>query len=145
MKYYEPKWFIPQEYVPPDIYDELGDKSILLIDYRVLKTDDAIREFFNVPIFINTWYSDNLISKIGFYQYSGYRPFDCRIGARWSQHKFGRASDKKLTGVNINTVRKEIIKNQKHFRYITVIEDDVSWLHTDCRCIMDSEIVLIKP
>lgn len=139
MKYFEPKHFIPQEYVPPEIYEQLGDKSILLIDYRILKTDDTIREYFGVPVIINNWH------KGGKRKYSGFRTAECNVGARWSQHRYGRASDKLLTGIDIKKVRKEILINQKHFPYITVIEDGVSWLHTDCRCIVDNEIQLIKP
>jgi len=144
MKYWEPKHFIPQEYVPKEIYDVLGDKSLLVMDYRVLKTDDAIREFFGVPVIINTWHDSKMVKKYGLRRYSGYRPFQCKVGAAFSQHKFGRASDKVVVGIDIKTVRRAIIDNQRHFPYITVIEDKVSWLHTDCRCIIGSEIQLIK-
>ena len=139
MKYYDPKHFKPEEYVPPEIYKELGDKSILLIDYRILKTDDAIREHFGKPVLINNWHTGG--NRI----YSGFRPEYVLFGAKYSQHRYGRASDKIIPGLDINEVRKEILQNQKHFPYITVMEDDVNWLHTDCRCIVDSTIQLIKP
>lgn len=145
MKYYTPKHFAVQEYIPPEIYNALGDKSILLMDYRVLKTDDSIREHFGKPIIMNTWHNKKLVEKYGVRKYSGFRQAECTIGSVFSQHKYGRASDKIMLYLDIEEVRKEILKNQKHFPYITVIEDKVSWLHTDCRCIVDSEIQLINP
>lgn len=140
MKYYEPKHFSPQEYVPPEIHASLGDKSILLIDDRILKTDDAIREFFNVPVTINNWHTG------GPRKYSGFRPHDCKdVGALWSQHRFGRASDKLLTGIDAATARRAILDNRKYFPFITCMEDAVTWLHTDCRCHIGPDIAIITP
>lgn len=145
MKYYVSKYFDVREYVTPDLYEENGEKSILAIDYRILKTDDSLREYFGVPIIINTWFNQNMINLYGLRLYSGYRPEDVcvKYKHKWSQHRFGRASDKILVGLNINDVRKEILKNYMHFPYIAVIEKKVSWLHTDCRCITNNNIVLI--
>ncbi|MFA5751099.1 MAG: peptidase M15 [Candidatus Paceibacterota bacterium] len=140
VKYYEPKYFRVEEYVPPEIYAEKGDESILLMDDRILKTDDAIREFFGVAVIINNWHNG------GDRRYSGYRPPNCTVGAYYSQHRFGRASDKIMLFISTNTIRDEIIKNRKAFPYITVMEKNVSWLHTDCRCVADTNsIQLISP
>jgi hypothetical protein len=145
MKYYTSKHFCVQEYIPPEIYSEKGEKSILLMDDRILKTDDSIREFFNVPIIMNTWWNDKLIKQFKYRRNSGFRNFNCTEGSKYSQHKYGRASDKLLVGLNIKEVIKEIIKNRKLFPYIAVIEDNVSWLHTDCRCLDETNIRLINP
>lgn len=139
MKYYEPRHFEPYEYVPPEIYDELGDNSILLIDDRVLRTDDAIRAHFGVRVLINTWHWG------GTHKFSGWRPANCPEGSRWSQHKWGRASDKRLVGIDAETARHEILKNPKTFPHIRAMEDGVAWLHTDCRPALPTGIYLFKP
>lgn len=139
MRYYEPKYFSIKEYVPPDIYSKLGDGAVILFDDRLLRSDDAIREYFGVPVTINNWHID------GQRMYSGYRPHDCPVGARYSQHRFGRASDKILQGIDAETARKEILSNSKAFPFIRAMEIDISWLHTDCRPISSDEIMLFKP
>lgn len=140
VKYYEPEFFCVQEYVPPEIYKKLGDKAILLIDRRVLKTDDELRRFFGKPITINNWH------RGGNRKYSGFRPAGCKVGARYSQHKYGRASDKLVSGMTAQEVRDAVIKNIGLFPHISVIENSVEWLHTDCRCIAgDSQFYLINP
>lgn len=139
MIYYEPKHFSIKEYVPPDIYNELGDGAIVLLDDRLLRSDDAIREFFGKAVTINNWHLD------GRRMFSGYRPPDCRIGARYSQHRFGRASDKIISGISADEARKAILKNRKAFPLIRSMELGVSWLHTDCRPTKSDEIFLFKP
>jgi hypothetical protein len=140
MKYYESKFFCPQEYVPPEVFDTLGDKSILLIDDRVLKTDDTIRDFFGKPVTINNWHTG------GTRKYSGFRPHDCKdVGAPWSQHRFGRASDKIIQDVTAEFARSVIMDHRQLFPFVSCIEDGVSWLHTDCRALAGPEIYLFKP
>lgn len=141
MIYYQPKHFRAEELVPPEIMTELKTEALLVMDYRILKTIDTLREYFNKPIIINTWhvgYGDRF--------YSGYRPFNLAIGARYSQHKFGRAVDCLIVGVkDYNYVRREILSNQNHFSYVTCIEDKVNWLHIDCRATNVQGITLINP
>lgn len=139
IKYYEPEFFRVQEYVPPEIYNKLGDKAILLIDRRVLETDDELRRFFGRPITINNWHTG------GDRMYSGFRQASCKIGSKYSQHKYGRASDKLVSGMDARDVRDAVIKNIKNFPYIKVIENNVSWLHTDCRCTSGDQFYLINP
>lgn len=148
LNYIMPKHFSVQEYVSPSLYKRLGNKAILHIDYRVIKTDDSLREFFDVPIFINTWsFSPAYRKKYGLKirKYSGYREIGDPFYSRDSQHSDGRASDKIVYGINASKLRKIILENQSHFPYITVIEDKVSWLHTDCRVIINQGIQLINP
>jgi hypothetical protein len=109
------------------------------MDYRILKTVDVIREFFGKPCTINNWHLGGSRTN------SGYRTPLTATGARWSQHRFGRAVDMLIKDVDAETARKEILKEKNHFPYVTVIEDKVSWLHVDCRAVSGSDIVLIKP
>ena len=120
---YIPKYFQP--------YELLKDKPWIiwqLFDPRVLYTGDKIRQFYGKMI-ANTWYWD------GVHQYRGWRPGDCEIGAKYSQHKFGRALDLVPAEVTAKEIRQDIKlrKRGNIFQYITCIEDGVGWLHFDTR------------
>jgi hypothetical protein len=120
------KHFKVQEFVPEEVYRELGNMSMLLIDSRMVKTADAIREYFGVPMNINDWcFGGNI-------QYRGYRPLYSCVGAKWSQHKFGRALDI-VSRIPASEIRKAILDNQEDFPFVSAMEDDVNWLHVDCR------------
>ena len=78
---------------------------------------------------VNTWLWG------GANQYRGWRPFNCKEGAELSQHKFGRAIDLNPVELLASDIRIDI-KAKKYsydFRFITCIEDNVNWLHIDCR------------
>lgn len=123
---YIPRHFQPQELVPPNIYDLRGDKSIELIDERVLLTLDTLREVFGSCI-INDW------SFGGGYSQSGLRTSESEDFSPTSQHTFGRAMDCKFKEVSAAEVRKRVIEYKSMFPYITFIEDDVTWFHFDVR------------
>jgi len=128
---YIPKYFQPYELVPRETYELLKDKPWIiwqLFDPRVLYTADKIRQFYGKMI-ANTWYWD------GVHQYRGWRSGNCEIGAKYSQHKFGRALDLVPAEVTAEEIRQDI-KLGKHghiFQYITCIEDGVGWVHFDVR------------
>lgn len=138
MKYYSPRHFRPEEFVPPEIFQKLGNQSLLVMDYRILKTADTIRDVFG-KVTINNWFWG------GQRRYSGFRHAACVVGAVYSQHRFGRAVDCILDGVSAEEARKAILKNPGRFPYITVLEDRVDWLHVDCRAIAGDGIQLIQP
>jgi len=129
---YIPKYLQLYELIPYSLYqDEPHHKLWGLFDDRVLITADALREKYG-PITVNNWYTG------GHNQYCGYRPLNCGVGAKWSQHKFGRALDCHFRpDVDIDGMRKYIIasksKNDPVSRYITCLEMNVSWLHFDVR------------
>jgi hypothetical protein len=139
--YYEPKHFIIQELIPPEIYDQYGDKALKFLDPNMLRMWDGIRDFFGKIITINNWHIG------GQFTLRGFRPPGCKIGALLSQHKFGRAGDGDIRDYTAGMAREVILKNQKapELQYISVIEDDVAWLHADCRNIKADEIILFKP
>ncbi len=123
---YIPKYFKPEELVPPDIFEKRGDKSIELIDERVLFTLDRLRETFGTCT-VNNW------SYGGPYSQSGLRTSDSEDYSPTSQHTFGRAMDCKFKNVPAAQVREQVIENKILYPYITFIEDDVSWFHFDVR------------
>lgn len=123
---YIPKYFKPEELVPPDIFEKRGDKSIELIDERVLFTLDRLRETFGTCT-VNNW------SYGGAYSQSGLRTPDSEDFSPTSQHTFGRAMDCKFKDVPADKVREQVIENKFLFPYITFIEDDISWFHFDVR------------
>ena len=125
---YIPKHFLAQELVPPEIYELRGQKSIELIDERVLITLDTLRETFGICT-VNDW---SFIPNGQFTQ-SGLRTIHSEDYSATSQHTFGRAMDCKFDGYSSEYVRKEVIEYKDHFPYITFIENDVSWFHFDVR------------
>ena len=131
---YVPQHFSLQELLPKRFYTDnaaLGDRLWLLFDQRLLVTLDGLRDRYG-PLQANTW------KQGGEHQYRGWRPFDCKVGERFSQHKFGRAADvvpldSAVTAANIRTDIRSAYKQDPIFRHITAIEDTVSWLHIDVR------------
>ena len=125
---YKCKHFKIYELVDPVTYEIRGEKAWELLDDRALKTLDAIRDYFGVPITVNDW------KWGGKRQWSGLRTAESPYYSPYSQHSFGRAFDCLVSGMAAQDVREAILKNRtKHFPYITGIELDVNWLHFDCR------------
>ena len=136
MQFYKPRHFKVQEFVPPATYKVLGNRAIILISYNILKTADAIREWFNRPVKINDWCFGGKL------KYRGYRPCGCPVGAKYSQHKIGAAIDFEVQGMAAEAVRRELVANSSHFLYITAIEKNTpTWVHVDCRPIVDGPVL----
>lgn len=127
----KPRYFILPEWLPKDFYlaniNKYGDRLWCMFDDRILWTFDQLRERFG-RVVMNDWYWG------GKNQYRGWRPFDCKVGAKLSQHKFGRGGDG-ILNQPAEEIRKVILANKFDFafQYISAIEKDVGWLHVDCR------------
>ncbi len=124
------KNFTIKELVPPDVYAARGDASVQLIDIRIVNVAQWLREKTGKPIVINNW------SSGGQYKESGLRSFETSTGARWSQHKYGRALDMKVKGMNAESVRQLIRDNWDTLKEIglSCIEKSTpTWVHIDCR------------
>jgi len=131
---YIPKHFAPHELVPPDIYGELnGDqvKIFRLFDDRLLITLDRLRERYGL-ITVNNWLWDGGRTE------SGLRNPRTATGggARWSDHKFGRAIDCLFKKTTPDQVRRDILDDPYWytFEFITCLEmtisgQPISWLH----------------
>jgi len=135
---YVPKYFKPYELLSEHLYTKLtrggwSDERIwqVFFDPRTLAVNDLLRKRYGKMI-ANTWWHPALVDKYGFHQYRGFREPACSIGAKWSQHRFGRASDLDPVEVTVEEIRHDI-KNGENFHHITCIEENVSWLHHDER------------
>jgi len=128
---YIPKWFRPYELIPRAIYKEMlglnwpEDRMWQLFDPRTLYVNDKLRKRYGKMI-ANTYHWG------GEHQYRGFRPRWCTVGSKYSQHRYGRASDLVPVEAPVEEIRRDIIKGN-NFLYITCIEADVSWLHHDER------------
>lgn len=135
---YIPKYFKVQELVTPELYAAKKDKAIEVMDEKILMSLDAIRSFLGCPIIVNNWHINGKRSLCG------WRPKDCAIGAKNSSHKSGMAVDF-ICGLSATAVRKLILNNQWRFPLITRMEDNVSWVHIDCKFTGRKEIILFNP
>ena len=137
--------FYLQEFVDPGTYGKFGDSSIWFIDPRIITLAQFIRERLGKPCTINNWNAG------GQYQYSGFRPPGCTIGAAYSQHRFGRAIDLKVKGMSADEVREDIINSWEIYRKstaLTTIEDGAfapTWCHMDIRETDSDELKIVKP
>jgi len=130
------------EFIDPATWMVRGEKSIELIDTRLITLTQFFRDYFAVPITINNWHQG------GQYKESGLRTFLTKTGATYSQHKFGRAADLKLSGLDTEEVRHEIRRNWKAFKQagLTCIEMDTpTWVHIDVRNTTTPEILYEIP
>jgi len=113
-----------------------------LFPYEVLWQLQTLRDRFG-PATVNNWYYG------GNLQYCGYRPLKCKVGAKFSLHKFGLAMDMHFEKVSVEEVREDILKNQgaKFYQYINAVEMVTNThLHWDKRNkIPDKKILKIYP
>jgi len=121
---YIPKYFKLYELVPPEAFALTNINQWWFFDPRILYTADKIRARYG-KMLCNTYYWG------GENKYRGWRPFDCLVGARFSQHKFGRALDLVPFEATVEEIREDI--RQGEFNYVSCIELEVSWLHIDVR------------
>lgn len=138
------EYFDIREFVPPQIWNKFGEKSIWFIDPKIIEIAKAYREFFEVPIIINNWYIG------GKFMYRGYRPPRVNVGTEYSQHKSGRAFDCHSPNITPQNMYKLILDNQEFFmeKGLTTIENVVftpTWLHSDCRPTSKKEILIVNP
>lgn len=128
------------EYISKDLYlKHCKNPQILmgLIDSRVVKADQMLRDKFG-SVTINNWWID------GPRQWSGLRTKESPDYSPTSQHSFGRASDKLFTHVDAETVRKYIMEHWRELG-ITCIEAGVSWVHSDVRQWQGDSILIVRP
>ena len=140
---YRPLYFHPQELVDKKTYLKFGDDSLMFFNPNSLQMLDGVRDFLGVPLIVNNWWKD------GPYEFSGFRPSWCQVGAEYSQHRLGNAFDIKPVRMSIENAFIKIINGQTHekLKYLTCMEDlkfTPSWLHVDARNIPD-RIRIVKP
>jgi len=142
---YVPKHFRLEEFLPEREFrrwgHQYGARLWELIDSRVVRTAEMLRERYG-PAYLNTWWSPNLIDAYGRHEFRGWRPYDCKVGSELSQHKWGRAADMVFRDVFAEEIRRSLLQGGEDpigdsgapwFRFITCVEEGVSWLHFDVR------------
>lgn len=147
--------FVVQELVPKHIFLKRGLKSWQLLDWRAIKTLEWVRDHLGQTT-VNNWHVG------GNYSQSGLRTFEIymqggdltpdyiahiKISESLSQHKFGRAFDCKLKNHTAEEAREYIKNNWDLFGlgWAVTLEEDVGWLHFDCRTQPDKKVYTFKP
>ena len=133
---YVSKYLEPHELVDKETLDSVGGSAIrvsMLFDDRLLVTADKLRERYGV-IHCNNWFWGGRFSQRGLRS-----PFS-ETGAKFSDHKFGRALDVHFNNITAQEVRQDILNDPfcDDFKYITVLEmtlngKPISWLHFGTR------------
>ena len=133
--------FYLDEYIPKELYVQYANKLHILVgllDKRLVIADQKLVDVFGSAL-INTWWNG------GDRNWSGLRTPDSSYFSSTSQHSFGRASDKVFLRATADEVR-EYIKLHWQELGITCIEDNVSWVHSDCRFVNNqSKILIVQP
>jgi len=139
------KNFSLQEFVHPDIYDMGESLATKFIDSRMIVFAQALRDRLGSGLIINNWHIH------GPYKLSGVRPFDTTVGARWSQHKFGRAIDLKGVSLSTEEIYEEVRKNWVSiYRDTGVtrmehIDHTPTWVHVDCAYTDSPSLTIFNP
>lgn len=133
---YTPKWFKAYELVPQFLYKSYGESSLRFLDERILKTIDRLREQYGVMV-CNDW------KWGGRFDSRGYRPPNDPDGSRLSAHKRSCAVDIMPRETFSSMIRHDIKQNKyPHvFEFITLIEDNVNWLHISCENVKKLTII----
>ncbi len=101
--------FVIQDFIPNHIYKRYKDKSIRFINPKVVSMAECLRNRFNADVVINNWHKYN--DGEYYFNFSGYRPPDCKKGSFMSRHKQGLAIDIKIRGLLSSEIEADIIKN----------------------------------
>lgn len=122
------KHFQLHELVDRATFQKYGEEAWKLFHQDALEALDGIREFFNTPVTVNNWWDG-----VGSFQYRGYRPPDCPVGAAHSYHRRGMAFDLDVKGYEADEVRTIILDNQDNPLLATIqrLEAGVRWVHFD--------------
>ena len=126
------------EYIPRELYLKYKHKPHILIgllDKAMVNADQMLRDHFG-PVTINNWWNG------GDRNWSGIRTPDSSYYSPTSQHPWGRASDKLFRDAIADEVRNYIKINWRELG-ITCIEDNVNWVHSDTRFILNNQDLLI--
>ena len=136
--------FILQEFVPKSVFDYFGDYAVNFIDPKLIALAQFIRDTFGKVVIINNWHTG------GQYSESGLREHYTTTGAKFSQHKFGRAIDIKIPGLLPSEIYTHILANEKLFldAGLTTMENiaaTLTWNHLDIRKQTSDKIVIVNP
>ena len=123
---YKCKHFLIEELVPPKVYADRGRKAWELIDVRILKTIDMLRDKYG-QMTINNW------KWAGSREWSGLRTPNSPYYSPYSQHTFGRAVDIIFKDKTAEEVRQDILNNPKDPAFKHIKSLDMSLLAVDVK------------
>lgn len=123
---YKAKHFVIQELVPSQVYTERGAKAWQLIDERLIKNMDALRDALGFPVTCNNWHTGGKRTQ------SGLRIVSQKHWSPYSLHPFGKASDT-ICEMPAHLIRRKIKSGKIILPYPACFELGVSWLHMDVR------------
>lgn len=124
---YTPRHFKVQELVPPAVYKQRGAAAIELLDDRILRSADQLRDDLGA-IVINDWLWG------GSFTGRGLRIPGMGDYRHTSQHAGGRGLDLAPKDVSAGFMRKHILANPDRYPFITFVEGGTpTWVHIDCR------------
>lgn len=133
------------EFIDPSTYASRGEKSLSLMDHRIIVLAQWLLETLDKPITINNWATG------GQYRESGLRNFNTKTGAKWSQHKFGRAIDVKCKDATPKQIFAVIKAHEQYLidnQICTTIENTdytKTWIHLDCRFTGLDHLLIVNP
>ena len=140
------KSFSIKEFVPKGIWNRFRQRSIMFLDQKVVFLAQGVRDYFDRSVTINNWpwYQEN---GAPYYNYSGYRPPICPVGAPLSRHKMGKAIDIKVDGISAPEVQKAIQENYENIFKplgLSAMELDTdTWTHLSVEWTLIDGLVLI--
>lgn len=113
-----------------------GHTDADVLDPALLILIDQVRELLGVPCTIN---ADGR-------QYCGWRPEDCPVGAKHSQHKLGKAADLHPQGMSAEVARHLIRKavDAGMLPLLGAVEEGVSWVHVDVRDRINNKVLWFR-
>lgn len=126
-------YFCVQELVCRHTYQKFGDSSWQFLDTELLHTLLVVRKMLGRAITINNWHIG------GSFTQRGLRCNICQLvrdktksnSIYLSSHCNGAGVDFNVSGMDSDTVRKEIKRNEILLPYPIRLEEDVSWVHLD--------------
>ena len=123
--------FLIQEFVPKSFWKVYRENSMWFVNPNAILFAQWLKDQTCSTVTINDWCFG------GSYQFSGLRPFNCKIGAELSQHKFGNAIDVMVKGWSGEQIRDLIRDNftflNKAFGLTTIEKNTSTWCHVDFR------------
>jgi len=105
------------------------------INKNLVESDQKLRDIFGA-VTINDWWIGKETN------FRGLRYAGCNVGTELSDHYQGNASDKHFKDYDANEIRDYIKKQWKQIG-ITIIEDNISWVHTSVAWIPDQKALKI--
>jgi hypothetical protein len=125
------------------MYRKWGNNATWFIDPRIPKLAQFVRDRYKVPIIINNWH----YQKEGIYNFRGFRPSNCKWGAKHSMHKGGRAFDFHCE-IPLKEIFADILLNKNLFikkglSAIENIERSKTWIHCDVRYSFEADNLII--